>query len=68
MKGNFRVRCGVGEKAEITSKPYLSLLNNSNSTMNNNNNNGFTISGNTFNVRNQSGGDANESKYYLGKG
>ncbi len=26
MKGNFHVRCGVGEKAVITSKPYLSLL------------------------------------------
>ena len=25
MKGNFHVRCGVGEKAAITSKPYLSL-------------------------------------------
>lgn len=26
MKGNFHVRCEAGEKAEITSKPYLSLL------------------------------------------
>ena len=26
MKGNFHVRCGAGEKAEITSKHYLSLL------------------------------------------
>ena len=26
MTGNCHVRCGVGEKAEITSKPYLSLF------------------------------------------
>lgn len=26
MTGNCHVRCGVGEKAEIASKPYLSLL------------------------------------------
>ena len=26
MKGNFHARCGVGEKAKITSKPYLSLF------------------------------------------
>ena len=25
MKGNFHVRCGVGEKLEITSNAYLSL-------------------------------------------
>lgn len=25
MKGNFHVRCGVGENLEITSKDYLSL-------------------------------------------
>ena len=26
MRGNSRVRCGSGEKAEITSKPYLSTF------------------------------------------
>lgn len=26
MKGNFHVRCGPGEKVEIISKPYLSVL------------------------------------------
>lgn len=26
MMGNYHVRCGVGEKVEIISKPYLSLL------------------------------------------
>ena len=26
MRGNSHVRCRVGEKAEITSNPYLSLL------------------------------------------
>ena len=26
MTGNCHVRCGVGEKAETTSKPYLSLF------------------------------------------
>lgn len=26
MRGNLHVRCGAGEKVEITSKPYLSLL------------------------------------------
>ena len=26
MRGNFHVRCGAGEKLEITSKVYLSLL------------------------------------------
>lgn len=25
MKGNFHVQCGVGEKVEIISNPYLSL-------------------------------------------
>lgn len=25
MKGNFRVRCGVGENPAITSRDYLSL-------------------------------------------
>ncbi len=26
MRGNLHVRCGAGEKVEITSKPYLSLF------------------------------------------
>mgnify|MGYP000132600188 CR=1 FL=1 len=26
MRGNSHVRCGMGEKAEIISKPYLSLI------------------------------------------
>ena len=26
MRGNSHVRCGVGEKVAITSKPYLSLF------------------------------------------
>jgi len=26
MRGNSHVRCGAGEKVEIISKPYLSLL------------------------------------------